>query len=51
MYSDGLAWHALGAGGVGQWPGSSTTDPPGTTQAPTTAAPTVPSTTTAVPQC
>jgi len=51
MYSDGLAWHALGGGGVGQWPGFDTTPGPGTTQAPTSAAPTVPSTTTPAPQC
>ena len=37
LYSDGLAWTA--AGNPGDWPGSSTTDPPGTTPAPTTAAP------------
>ena len=48
MYSDGLAWHALGAGGVGQWPGSSTTDAPGTTEGPTDAPTTT--LTTAAPQ-
>ena len=38
MYSDGLAW--LPAMGIGDWPGASTTAPPGTTPSPTTAAPT-----------
>lgn len=38
MYSDGLAWHALNAT-PGNWPGVSTTYPPGTTVSPTTAAP------------
>ena len=40
LYSDGLCWHPLGVGGVGRWPGFSTTDAPGTSSAPTTAAPT-----------
>ena len=41
MYSDGLAWHPLVAGGgPGGWPGFDTTAAPGTTAAPTTAAPT-----------
>ena len=35
MYSDGLAWIALG-GAPGGWPGLATTYPPGTTPAPTT---------------
>jgi len=39
MYSDGLAWISVGQG-VNSWPGSSTTRPPGTSQAPTTLAPT-----------
>ena len=38
MYSDGLSWHSLGSA-PGGWPGVSTTYPPGTTVAPTTAAP------------
>lgn len=37
LYSDGLAWHPMA--NPGEWPGVSTTAPPGTT-APTTAAPT-----------
>jgi hypothetical protein len=37
LYSDGLAWHVLA--NPGEWPGVSTTTPPGT-QTPTTAAPT-----------
>lgn len=37
LYSDGLAWMALG--NQGDWPGISTTPPPGTTPTPTTAAP------------
>jgi hypothetical protein len=48
MYSDGLAWHALGAAGPGVWPGMDTTPGPGTTQAPTTAPATT--LTTAAPQ-
>ncbi len=36
MYSDGLAWLALGQ--QADWPGISTTAPPGTTPSPTTAA-------------
>ena len=36
MYSDGLAWLALGP--QTDWPGISTTAPPGTTPSPTTAA-------------
>lgn len=48
MYSDGLAWHALG-GAVGSWPGASTTRPPGTTAPPTTAAPTSQAPTTTAP--
>jgi hypothetical protein len=38
MYSDGLAWLALGE--MEGWPGLTTTKPPGTTEPPTTAAPT-----------
>lgn len=38
LYSDGLAWHPLGLG-PGDWPGVSTTKPPGT-ETPTTLAPT-----------
>lgn len=38
LYSDGLAWIPLGS--PGEWPGISTTAPPGTTAPPTTAAPT-----------
>lgn len=38
LYSDGLAW--LPAMGIGDWPGASTTAPPGTTPTPTTVAPT-----------
>lgn len=38
MYSDGLAWHALGE--QAGWPGISTTAPAGTTAPPTTLAPT-----------
>lgn len=38
LYSDGLAWHPVGA--PGEWPGSSTTAAPGTTTPPTTVAPT-----------
>jgi hypothetical protein len=37
LYSDGLAWHPIGA--PGEWPGFSTTVAPGTTTPPTTAAP------------
>jgi len=37
LYSDGLCWHPNGP--VGEWPGASTTAPPGTAT-PTTAAPT-----------
>ena len=43
MYSDGRAWIALG-GNPGDWPGFVTTAAPGTTLAPTTAAPTAPPT-------
>jgi hypothetical protein len=44
LYSDGLAWYAIGANGPGDWPGLSTTAVPLTgvyltTLAPTTAAP------------
>jgi len=40
MYSDGLAWtNCAGGTGPGDWPGVSTTAPPGT-DTPTTAAPT-----------
>lgn len=53
FYSDGLCWHALGVGGVGKFPGVSTTAAPGTSMPPTTLAPTTlaPTTTltTAVP--
>lgn len=42
LYSDGLAWHPMT--NPGAWPGVSTTAPPGTTAAPTTA-----DTTTAAP--
>lgn len=38
MYSDGLMWYALGQ--QADWPGISTTAPPGTTSPPTTAGPT-----------
>ena len=38
LYSDGLCWHPLGAGGPGAFPGFDTTAAPGTTQPPTTAA-------------
>ena len=38
LYSDGLMWFP--GCGVGDWPGVSTTVPPGTTPTPTTAAPT-----------
>ena len=34
LYSDGLAWHALGE--AASWPGASSTPPPGTSTAPTT---------------
>lgn len=37
LYSDGLSWHAIGT--LGNWPGVVTTAPPGTTPAPTSAAP------------
>ena len=37
FYSDGLLWHATG--NPGDFPGISTTAPPGTTPTPTTAAP------------
>lgn len=47
LYSDGLAWHSLGPGAVGDWPGASTTYPPGTTAPPTTTAPTTVAPTTA----
>ena len=40
LYSDGLCWHPLGAGGPGEWPGAATTAAPGTSEAPSTAAPT-----------
>lgn len=43
LYSDGLAWLAMG--NPGDWPGGSTTPPPGTTPTPTTVGPT-----TAAPQ-
>jgi len=36
LYSDGLSWHPVMS--AGEWPGVSTTVPPGTTLAPTTAA-------------
>jgi len=45
LYSDGLAWHALGGG---DWPGIATTPAPGTL-APTTAAPTTAAPTTLAP--
>jgi hypothetical protein len=38
LYSDGLCWHPLGAGGPGEWPGLASTAAPGTSEAPTTAA-------------
>jgi len=38
FYSDGLAWHPFA--NPGEWPGVSTTVPPGTTPTPTTLAPT-----------
>ena len=50
MYSDGLCWHPLGAGGPGGWPGFDTTAGPGTTEPPTTAAPTTAAPTTAAGQ-
>lgn len=48
LYSDGLCWHPLGAGGPGEWPGAATTAAPGTSEAPTTA-PTTDRQTTAAP--
>jgi len=38
LYSDGLSWIPLV--GLSDWPGASTTNPPGTTPAPTSLAPT-----------
>lgn len=45
LYSDGLAWHVMA--NPGEWPGVSTTVPPGTTPTPPT---TVAATTAAPPQ-
>lgn len=39
LYSDGLAWHVMA--NPGEWPGISTTAPPGTTSPPLTEAPQV----------
>lgn len=48
LYSDGLCWHPLG-GSPGAWPGVLTTATPGTSEAPTTIAPTTASPSSAAP--
>ena len=48
LYSDGLCWHPLGAGGVGDFPGLVTTIGPATAD-PTTSAPTTDRGTTEAP--